>query len=137
MARQHAFEDVIRISRLPIKRKAIENPKGALSRLWRKPDQIIQPYRFGADASKATCLWLENLPPLKVDPVWRKLGRLVAEFYYGDDYTQDAKPKVAERWANQTDSGQSNATPEDDRWQKRSETFPQISRQFAKQWGCL
>lgn len=49
----------------PIDRIALENPIGAISTRIRKPDQIIQPYQFGDDASKATCLWLKNLPLLK------------------------------------------------------------------------
>lgn len=48
----------------PIPRVAIENPIGALNTLWRYPDQTIQPYQFGHPFSKATCLWLKNLPPL-------------------------------------------------------------------------
>lgn len=46
-----------------IKRIAMENPVGALSSRYRKPDQIIQPWMFGEDASKKTCLWLKDLPP--------------------------------------------------------------------------
>jgi hypothetical protein len=46
-------------------RYAIENPIGAMSRLWRKPDQIIQPWQFGHGETKATCLWLKGLSPLK------------------------------------------------------------------------
>jgi site-specific DNA-cytosine methylase len=42
---------------------AIENPVGIMSTNYRKPDQIIQPYQFGDDASKRTCLWLKDLPP--------------------------------------------------------------------------
>lgn len=48
----------------PIKHKAIENPIGYLSTAWRKPDQIIQPWQFGHGETKATCLWLQNLPKL-------------------------------------------------------------------------
>jgi len=44
---------------------AIENPVGIMSTVWRKPDQIIQPYEFGHGETKKTCLWLKNLPPLK------------------------------------------------------------------------
>ena len=57
----------------PIQRIAVENPIGALSTRIRKPDQIIQPWQFGHDASKATCLWLVNLPllvPTDVLPQW-------------------------------------------------------------------
>lgn len=46
-----------------IKRRAIENPVGIMSTVYRKPDQIIQPYDFGEDASKKTCLWLFGIPP--------------------------------------------------------------------------
>lgn len=49
----------------PIRRVAIENPIGILSTRFRKPDQIIQPWWFGDDARKATCLWLKNLPKLR------------------------------------------------------------------------
>lgn len=49
----------------PIKRIVIENPIGRMSSLYRKPDQIIQPYQFGHDARKATCLWLDDVPRLK------------------------------------------------------------------------
>lgn len=43
---------------------AIENPQGIMTKLYRKPDQIIQPYNFGEEYSKRTCLWLHDLPPL-------------------------------------------------------------------------
>lgn len=48
-----------------IKYIAVENPIGIMSKRFRKPDQIIQPYWFGDPFSKATCLWLKNLSPLK------------------------------------------------------------------------
>ena len=44
---------------------AIENPIGIMSKKWRKPNQIIQPWQFGHEETKATCLWLKNLPKLK------------------------------------------------------------------------
>lgn len=56
--------------------KAIENPATSfISKAVRKPDQIIQPYEFGDDASKGTGLWLDRLPPLRVDPSKRCVGR--------------------------------------------------------------
>ncbi len=48
-----------------IEKIAIENPIGIMSTRWKKPDQIIQPWQFGHGETKATCLWLKNLPPLK------------------------------------------------------------------------
>jgi hypothetical protein len=102
----------------PIDRIALENPIGAISTRIRKPDQIIQPYQFGDDASKATCLWLKNLPLLK--PTSLVEPRLV-----------NNKP----RWANQVSSGQNRLGPSKDRWKIRSKTYPGIARAMAEQWG--
>ena len=97
---------------------ALENPVGCLSTYVRKPDQMIQPYQFGDDASKKTCLWLKNLPPLK--PTKYIEPRII-----------DGKP----RWGNQTDSGQNNLLPSEDRWKIRSKTYTGIAEAMAKQWG--
>lgn len=59
-----AIEFVRLLADAPIPRIAIENPIGKLSTAWRKPDQIIQPWQFGHGETKATCLWLKNLPLL-------------------------------------------------------------------------
>jgi hypothetical protein len=59
-----ATEFVFRLRDAPIERIAIENPRGQLNQRWRYPDQIINPFQFGDPYSKATCLWLKNLPPL-------------------------------------------------------------------------
>ena len=59
-----ALEFVRRLLDAPIERIALENPIGCISSQIRKPDQTIQPYQFGHDASKSTCLWLKNLPAL-------------------------------------------------------------------------
>lgn len=99
---------------------AIENPIGCMSRLYRKPDQIIQPYMFGEDASKATCLWLNDLPPLL--PTRRIHGRLA---------------NGRERWANQTDSGQNKLPPSEHRAADRSRTYVGIADAMALQWGVL
>lgn len=53
------------ILNLPVPRISLENPVGAISTYIRKPDQIIQPWQFGHGETKATCLWLKNLPQLK------------------------------------------------------------------------
>lgn len=120
-AREAALSDVRRIMALLIKRKAIENPIGAINTAIRKPDQIIQPYQFGDDASKATCLWLESLPPLPIDPAKRVPDRIV---------------NGRERWSNQTDSGQNRLSPADDRWKDRARTFPGIADAMAATWGA-
>src|SRR3989304_8828958 len=59
-----AFEFVKLLANCNIQKIAIENPIGKLNKLWRYPDQTIQPWQFGHPYSKATCLWLKNLPLL-------------------------------------------------------------------------
>jgi len=100
-----------------IERICVENPVGVISTYIRPPDQYIQPYDFGHDASKKTGLWLKNLPILK--PTKRINGRIV-----------DGK----ERWANQTDSGQNNLPPSKDRGYLRSVTYQGIAEAMAEQW---
>lgn len=63
-AREEAIQFVLSLANAPIEKIAIENPVGVLSSRWREPDQFIQPYEYGDDASKKTCLWLKNLPRL-------------------------------------------------------------------------
>ena len=105
-----------------IPKVAAENPIGRISTLIRKPDQIIQPYDFGDDASKATCLWLKGLRPLV--PTLRIPGRRVVW-----------RGREVERWANQTDSGQNVLGPSTDRSRERSKTYAGIAEAMANQWG--
>lgn len=106
---------------------AIENPIGCMSTRWRKPDQIINPYNFGSDASKSTCLWLKGLPILK-------LGEYV-------------EPRIIDgkkRWSNQMDNGQNITLNEkgkvvgwntDEIKKLRSKTYPGIAKAMAEQWA--
>jgi len=105
---------------------AIENPIGIMSKLWRKPNQIIQPYDFGEDASKRTCLWLKGLPLLV--PTNRVQGRMV----------KTPSGKIVERWANQCDNyGHDKTSPSPNRSTIRSKTYEGIARAMALQWGQL
>lgn len=115
-------EDALSFVRLlmdaPIPRIAVENPISVISSRIRKPDQIIQPWQYGHDASKSTCLWLKGLPSLTP--------------------TQIVEPRIVDgrkRWGNQTDSGQNRLGPSDDRWKIRSATFSGIAQAMAQQWG--
>ncbi|MBL8226195.1 MAG: hypothetical protein JNM50_12800 [Chromatiales bacterium] len=111
-----ALDFVRELMRAPVRAWAIENPVGAISTAICKPDQIIHPWQFGDDASKATCLWLKGLPllrPTNVLPGGRKARR-----------------------ANQTASGQNRLPPSPDRWKLRSVTYPGIAAAMADQWGA-
>lgn len=119
--RQELTEEAIELCEelmsAPIPYIAMENPIGCLSTRYRKPDQIIQPYQFGHDASKSTCLWLSNLPCLVP--------------------TQYVPPRIVDgkkRWSNQTDSGQNKLGPSDTRWAERSITYTGIAEAMAQQW---
>lgn len=91
-----------------IARIAGENPIGVLSTRYRKPDQIIQPWMFGHGETKATCLWLKNLPLLKpTNIVLGREGRVWKE------------------------------PPSPDRWKNRSRTLQGIADAMADQWGSL
>ncbi len=102
----------------------IENPGlSFINTSIRPPDQKIQPWMFGDNASKNTGIWTTGgIPALKGTN--RVQGRMVLH-----------NGKTVERWANQTDSGQNNVTPSADRWLERSETYPGIAAAFGAQWG--
>jgi hypothetical protein len=116
---EQALEFVRMLLSADIPRIALENPISCISSRIRRPDQIIQPWQFGHDASKSTCLWLKSLPLLK--PTGLVPGRMVGG---------------KARWANQTDSGQNRLGPSEDRWKIRSTTYQGIAEAMAKQWGC-
>lgn len=98
----------MRLAKADIPMIAIENPVGVMSSLWRKPDQVIQPWQFGHGETKATCLWLKGLPPLKPTKIVEgREGRVL------------------------------QLPPGPDRWKERSRTFEGIAEAMAKQWGAV
>lgn len=101
-----ALEFVRELLNAPIERIALENPISIISSKIRKPDQIIQPWQFGHGETKATCLWLKNLPPLKPTKI-----------------VDGRQPRVH------------FASPSPDRWKERSRTLPGIAAAMAEQWG--
>lgn len=146
-AREKALLDVRRIMAFTatgiVKRTVIENPVGAISSAIRKPDQIIHPFQFGDDASKATCLWLDGFRPLllgryvKPRLICADCGALHCydvAFRHGCPNCGAEAGKMRPRWSNQTDSGQNRLTPSPDRWSLRSETYLGIAEAFAEQW---
>lgn len=117
-----AIKFVQKLMNAHIYRIGLENSVGVISTRIRKPDQYIQPYQFGHDASKKTCLWLKNLPLLQatkfIEP--RKVC---------------SEGKIKYRWSNQSDSGQNNLSPSPERWKNRSRTYQGIADAMADQWG--
>jgi hypothetical protein len=137
-----AFAELLWDSGIP--QIALENPTGVLSTRSKlgKPSQIIQPYQFGDDASKGTCLWLRGLPKLVgtkfVEP------RMVCKCGCVYAFTRPEKEGcpacgierslAKPRWANQTDSGQNKLGPSETRKRDRSTTYPGIANAMATQW---
>ena len=99
----------------PIPRIALENPVSIISSRIRKPDQTIQPWQFGHGETKATCLWLKNLPPLIPT---HKSGDLFA--------VEEPGERVARVHLE---------PPGPDRWKNRSRTYSGIADAMADQWG--
>lgn len=106
-----------------IKHIAIENPVGLLSSRWRKPDQIVQPYMFGVEATKTTCLWLKNLPLLLPTNIVGKGERTVF-----------ASGKSHPKWYA---DALKNAKTKEERQTLRSKTFEGMAQAFAEQWGGI
>jgi hypothetical protein len=112
-----AFWFVIQLYLAPIKKIAIENPRGKLNGYWRNPDQVIQPYNFGDPYSKATCLWLKNLPPLMSTKILNTHVPFMPSNTGGKKRGQKHSSGIA-------------------RTQKQaSRTFPGIAAAMAEQWG--
>lgn len=112
---EDALEFVQALMNAPIPKICVENPVSVISSRIRKPDQIVQPWHFGEDASKKTCLWLKGLPLL-----------VATNTLPGDNKT---------RRGNQTASGQNKLAPSADRWKERSRTYIGIANAMADQWG--
>lgn len=102
-------------------RIAIENPVGIMSSAWRKPDQIIQPYEYGDQFSKKTCLWLKGLPLLTPTNIVSR-----------GEQVRFASNKVMSKWY-----ADSFNLPKKERATMRSKTFPGIAKAMAQQWGSL
>jgi hypothetical protein len=116
------FMDIINA---PIEKIAVENPIGIMSGIYRKPDQIIQPYYFGDKAQKSTCLWLKNLPKLIPTDIVEK-----GEFF--EFVSKKGEKKRMPMWYYK--ALQEAKTPEQRRT-LRSKTFQGIAKAMAEQWS--
>jgi len=107
------------LANAPIHRICVENPIGIMSRIYRKPDQIIQPYWFGEEFQKSTCLWLKNLPLLvptkmvgKGEMITYKSGNVMSKWY-----------------------AEARSLPDEERRKLRNRTFQGIADAMANLWG--
>jgi hypothetical protein len=113
---KEALEFVQMLMDAPVPRICIENPVSVISSRIRPPDQIIQPWMFGHEATKTTCLWLKNLPKLEPTNIVDKGKRHVTK-----------SGKSLPEWYN--------LPPSEDRWKIRSKTFEGIAKAMAEQWN--
>ncbi len=126
-----------------IPRIALENPIGRISSAYRKPDQIIQPYQFGHNASKSTCLWLKGLPKLSVTELVEPIFGCSCGHRFPLILGKNGCPncngsgKVRHIWGNQTPTGQNKLGPSEKRWAERSITYKGIAAAMANQWGSV
>jgi hypothetical protein len=130
---QSGIDFFMAIVNAPIQRIAIENPIGIMSKLYRKPDQIIHPYYFGDDTSKATCLWLKNLPLLyhnKSSTIFDDNVTWVKP-YFTEFTNKEGRIKkysrIADKWYK----------TQEERSKERSKTFPGIAMAMASQWSKI
>lgn len=116
--REEALNFFIRLYESNIPKIAVENPLGYASKAFKKYDQIIQPYYFGDDAQKRTCLWLKGLPKLQhADPKTLKKPEPM--------YILKTNGKKI-HWTEGMHGGK-----------VRSKFWPGIAKAMAEQWGCL
>lgn len=121
---QAAIEFFMKIANADCERIAIENPIGIMSSEYRKPDQIIQPYEYGHEARKSTCLWLKGLPKLEPTNLVNA-GKIVGKgFSVGAnlDYARDENGKAIP-WNDPRTAA------------IRSKTFQGIAKALSEQYG--
>lgn len=111
-----ALEFFRKILEAPVNKICVENPVSIVSSRIRKPDQTIQPWMFGHEVSKKTCLWLKNLPLLTPTNIVGK-----------GEFVTFSSGKKMPSWYN--------LSPGEDRWKIRSKTFEGIAKAMAEQWG--
>lgn len=116
--REEAVRFFMEIANADCDKIAIENPVGVMSTVWRKPDQIIQPYEYGHPARKSTCLWLKSLPQLIPTEIVEPMLK---------EYISKKRRKVC--FSADYGSGGSGSS------KRRSKTYPGIAKAMAEQWG--
>jgi len=119
-----AIDFFMMLANTEIDKIAIENPVGIMSTVWRKPDQIIQPYYFGDPFTKTTCLWLKGLPKLFHAEREDLFISKPTHTERGEFVTFKSGKRMSKWMAESFGDGH-----------KRSKTFPGIAKAMAEQWG--
>lgn len=134
---QEGINFFLSIAKANINYIAIENPVGIMSKIYKQPDQIIQPYYFGDQARKTTCLWLKNLPPLYHNSTPNLFDQNVTHVSKGDFHEwldgKTGKLKKQPKWY--ADAFFTKGISKEERAKIRSKTFPGIAQAMADQWG--
>lgn len=119
---EEGIDFFIRLAEADITKIAVENPIGIMSKYYRKPDQVVQPYMFGDKARKTTCLWLKNLPPLEP-----------TDIVDSGDMVTFSSGKSMPLWYS--DALKAKTTEE--RRKIRSKTFEGFAHAMATQWSKI
>ncbi len=125
---QAAIEFFMILVKAPIPKICVENPVSIMSTVWRKPDQIIQPWQFGHKVQKATCLWLKGLPLLEPTNIVDR-GMIYVDPHghkHGGEFTMRAKRSYSPLML---------LPRSEERWKIRSRTFQGVADAMAGQWG--
>lgn len=123
-AAAYFFMQMVRNS--PGRHVAVENPRGDMTRRYRPPDQIVEPWWFGDPFAKKTCLWTKRLPPLVADNPVDPVGRVATG---GGSWRVDSAAGKNLMSAYEDSEGRKN------RAKVRSRTFPGFAASMARQWG--
>lgn len=124
---QQGIDFFLKIINANIPKIAVENPIGIMSTIYKKPTQIIQPWQFGDEAQKTTCLWLKNLPNLLHTNIVGK----------GKFYTSPKGKKLPEWYGDASVNGKKIAYGSVEMKKIRNKTFQGIADAMATQWGVL
>jgi hypothetical protein len=130
-AREDAIDFFIKLYNSPIDKVCLENPLSCMSSVFRKPDQIIQPYYFGDTEKKTTCLWLKNLPKLvycKQDNLFETKTTVEPTMITSKTGKKYPKYMMVDASKYKTDG---------DRQRFRSKTFDGIAKAMAEQWSLV
>lgn len=126
---QQSIDFFLKLANSNIKHIAIENPIGIMSKIYRKPDQIIQPYFFGDSAQKTTCLWLKKLPKLYHNKTPNLFDDKITHVEKGEFIKFDSGKKMSKWYSD------AFKFKKEERAKIRSKTFEGIADAMSIQWG--